>query len=88
MRDNISALLVIFRGCPLLQEEGAEKERLHGFTESDRHRTTEGSNKAFPLLFYGVSIRVYGPRLSKKHRHRFGLPSGAEEDRNRGGDLH
>ena len=31
---------------------------------------------------YHYFMIVYGLRLSKKHRHRFGLSSGAEEDRN------
>ena len=65
MRDSISALRDIFRACPLLQEKDAERERLHGFSKSDRHRTAEDSDQAFLPLFYDIPIRVYGLRLSK-----------------------
>ena len=41
----------IFRACPLLQEKDAERERLHGFSKSDRHRTAEDSDQAFLHYF-------------------------------------
>ena len=57
---------IFFVPAHFYKKKDAERERLHGFSKSDRHRTAEDSDQAFLPLFYDIPIRVYGLRLSKK----------------------